>query len=168
MLGRMPARVAVVLLVFAGAWTAYQWWTSPERQIRRILDAVVSALNHDQPESGLVGLGAVAALQQHLAADVSVDTGSPTGPVTGRQDVISLAARLRAGTPMLRIQFFDADISLHSDTAATLRATMQVTTRSESGDDIADVYQVSATLQKSAGQWVVTTARTSRDREPKL
>ena len=122
MLGSRPVRAAILVAALAGSFAAYRWWISPERHIHRILNDVAAAVSHEEPENDLRALTAVAALQTHLSPDVSIDAGTSTGPVKGRQDVMAMAARLRASTPMMRLQFFDADITLSGDSAATTRA----------------------------------------------
>lgn len=159
MFDRPPARAALVVAALAAGVAAYLWWTSPERRIARILTAVDSAFSHEEPGSGLEALSAVAALQQHLAADVAIDTGRPSGPIAGRQEVISIAARVRAGTPMMRIQWFDTEIDLEDDTRASVTSTAQVTTANASGQEVVEVHEVEARVEKRDGEWVVTTAR---------
>ena len=165
MLGRTPARVIFVVLALVAAVMTYRWWNSPERQIGRILKVVTTAFNHDAPDAGLEALAAVAALQQHLAPDVSIASGAGSGAIAGREEVMAVAARVRAGTPMMLVQFFDADISLQGDSSAAVRATAQVTTRSQSGEDVVDVHQVSAVVEKRSNQWVVTMVVTDRNAE---
>ena len=156
--GRLTTRLVVLVVALAAGAAAWQWWNSPERRIARILTAVSEALSHDGPEAGLDSLTAVAALQPHLAPEVSIDTGGPNGPLVGRQEVISAAARIRAGTPAMHLQWFDPEIVLHDGAAATLRATLQVTTRSGSGEDVADAHRVEARLEERDGEWMVVTA----------
>ena len=159
MFGRLPARAAVAIAVLAAIFAAYQWWNSPERQIARILTAVDAALTHEEPGTGLDALTAVAELQQYLAPDVSIETGGPSGPITGRQDAVSVAARIRAGSPMMRIQWFDTEIAFEGETRAEVRSTAQVTMADASGQEVVDVHQVEARVEKQDGVWVVTAAR---------
>jgi len=157
--GSTPVRVAIALAVATGIVLGYQWWTSPERRIQGILVDVASAMSHDGPETDLRALAAVAGLQQHLSPDVSIDVGAPSRPVRGRQDVISTAARLRASTPAMHVQFFDPDISVSGKDAATTRVTAQVTTRDQAGENLAAAHVVLMTLARVDGRWLVTSAR---------
>ena len=162
MAGRTPVQVGIVILALAAAVGVYQWWHSAERQIRRVLAAVPAALNHEQPDTGLDALTAAAALQPLLALDVALDPGGGLPPIAGRQEVVSAAARARAATPRLRVQFFDDSITLQHDTAATATLTAQVVTVDPSGAERAEAYDVEATLEKQDGTWVVTKARRVR------
>ncbi len=162
--GRLPAGIALLVLVLAGGAAAYQWWSSPARQISRVFTAVAAALSHEEAGTGLAALTAVAALHPHLAPEVSVETGAPSGPIAGRQEVLSLAARLRAGTPMMRVQWFDIETVLEDDSRATARATAQVTARNARGEEVVDVHQVEAALERRDGEWMVVSARRAQDR----
>ena len=155
---RRNLRIAAVLALVVAAVAGYRWWVSPERQIRAILADVEAAFTHDAPGSGLDALTDVAALQKHLAEDVSIDANDGMR-IAGRQDVITAAARVRAASPARRLRFFDARIAFDNATAATVVATAEVTTRSDSGEDLVDVHRVTATVVKPERRWVVTNAR---------
>ena len=157
MLGRMPGRTILVVVGLAAAVAAYVWWTSPERQIRRVLADVAEALSHDRAETGLGDIAAVRLLQQHLAVDVSVSVGTAT-IMNGRQDVVATAARIRATTPMLRVRFTDETINVDGDTA-TADFTARITSRNQAGEEVVDDRVVNATFRKDQGRWVVASAR---------
>lgn len=161
---RPTARIAAVLALLAVGAAAYRWWTSPTRQIHAILSGVAAALSHDEPDAGLQSLSAAAALQQHLAVDVSLET--PQSRIAGRQEVIAAAARLRAARPTMRVRFFDPEIAFAGETSATVRVTAEVTTGNDSGEDVVDVHQVLATVEETNDRWVVSRACTVPDGEP--
>jgi hypothetical protein len=165
MLGRTPARVALVVIAVAAAFAAYQWWTSPERQIRRILDAVAAAFTHDAAGTPIEAVAAVASLQQHLAPDVSVRSRE-AAVIEGRPEVLSLAARVRAVSPMMRVRFFDPDIVLEGQAAGRLTATAEVITLNEAGREVADAHQIDARVILLDGRWVVSEARLDPEPEP--
>ena len=162
---RRNLRIAAVLALILAAGAGYRWWVSPERQIRAIFGDVEAAFTHDAPGSGLDALTDVAALQQHLAEDVSIQ-GAGGMRVDGRQDAITAAARIRAAAPARRLRFFDTRITFESDRAATVSATAEVTTRNEAGEDLVDVHQVSATVIRPEGRWIVSTARAVPEAKP--
>jgi ketosteroid isomerase-like protein len=158
MLGSTPVRVAIAAVALVGLVVGYQWWNSPERQIHRMLSEVASALSHDGVETDLRALAAVAGLQTHLLPDVSIDLGRGS-PLQGRQDVMAMAARIRATSPMMRVQFFDPEISISGESSGTTRVTVQVTTRDDGGDEVAAAHVVTIVLVKEEGRWQVTSAR---------
>lgn len=159
MTGRTAIRVTTVIVALVAAAAAYSWWNSPERVIHRMLEDVASALSHDTGDTDLQALAAVASLQSHLAPDVSIDPGPPGTMIRGRQDVISAAARLRATSRAMRVQFFDARIDVLGDTHATTQVTAQVTTTDREGQDLASAHLVSMVLVGTDGQWQVTEVR---------
>lgn len=155
----MPPRKAAIpafLVLLAGA--AYWWWMRPERQIQAILDDVAVAFTHDAKDSGLQSLAAVAALRPHLADDVSFE-GPGSARIEGREEVITAAARVRAGSQRRRVRFFDPEVTLTGDASATVTVTSEVATGTESGQDSLDVHRVTATLHRIANRWVVSNAR---------
>jgi hypothetical protein len=154
-----PVRVAIVIAALVALLAGYRWWSNPERHIQKLLSEVASALSHDSSETDLRALTAVASLQEHLLLDVSVDMGGGATPLRGRQEVIATAARLRASTRMLRVQFFDADITLTGDSTATTRVTVQLTTREAAEEEVAAAHDVTIALVRAAGRWQIASAR---------
>ena len=57
-----------------------------------------------------------------------------------------MAARLRASSPMMRVQFFDPEIQFSDDSSGTTRVTVQVTTRDAGGEEVAAAHVVSVAL----------------------
>jgi hypothetical protein len=158
MLASTPVRVAIVVAALAGLMVGYHWWNSPERHINRMLSEVASALSHDGVEADVSALAAVAVLQNHLRPDVTIDLGR-VSQLRGRQDAIAMAARVRATTPMMRVQFFDPEIRLSANAAGTMRVTIQVTTRDAGGDEVAAARVVSIELMRADGRWQIARAR---------
>jgi hypothetical protein len=155
MLGSTRVRVVVIVVVaLGGAVAAYQWWSSPERQIRRTIREAVSALTHDQPESNLAAISAAAALNNLLSLDVVVEAGSPASPpLRGRSDVVAVAARLRMSNSTLRIQTFDEQIALSGDAAANVQLTAQVTIVDRSGEELADAHRLALDFVNAGDRW---------------
>jgi len=162
----MLARLAVVVAVAAGAAVAVRWWNSPERRIATLLDDVASALTYDAPGSDLGSLAAVAGLQPLLAPAVVIDVNPPSPPLRGRQDVVATAARIRASRPMMRVQFFDTEIAVAEDSAATVRVTAQVTTRDGSGADVAEARAIVLGIVKESGRWTIAEAHLMPETTP--
>jgi SnoaL-like domain len=156
MLGSTRVRVVSGVAVLVATSLAYQWWVSPEREIRRTIRVAVAAVTHTEPDTDLRAIAAVAALQTSLAPDITVDLGVPSAPaLNGRQEVVAMAARLRTSTPMLRIQVFDESIVV-AQAEATVRLTAQVTTRDRSGEELADAHHMILRLLKDDGRWLVS------------
>jgi len=158
-----PARVAIVIAALVAVVAGYRWWNSPERQINRLLSDVATALSHESAETDLRALAAVASLQSHLTPDVSIDLGGRSTPIRGRQEVIATATRVRASSPMMRVQFFDPEISVSGDASGTTRLTVQVTTHDSSGQEVAAAYTVAMNLIFADGRWQIASARVSSE-----
>jgi len=154
-----PVRVAILVAALVLMVAGYRWWNSPERQVNRLLSDVATALSHESADTDLRALTAVASLQAHLAPDVSIDLGGGSPPIRGRQDVMATAARVRASSSMMRVQFFDPDIAISGDASGTTRVTVQVTTRDASGQELAAAYTVSMNLVLAEGRWQIASAR---------
>lgn len=154
-----PARAAVVIAALVVVVLGYRWCASPERHVHRLLADVASALSHEDAETDLRAIAAVASLQSHLTPDISIDVDSSSTSLRGRPDVLSLAARFRAARPTVRVQFFDPEIQFSSDSSGTTRVTVQVTTRDSEGDEVADARVVSMALVKADGRWQIASAR---------
>jgi hypothetical protein len=117
-------------------------------------------LSHESAETDLRALTAVASLQSHLTADVSIDVGGNSLPIRGRQEVIATATRVRASGPMMRVQFFDPEIAISAGSSGTTKVTVQVTTRDSGGqEDVAAAYTVSMSLVLADGRWQIASAR---------
>ena len=151
---RLVLVAAAVILALAG----YRWWNSPERQIHRLLDEVASALTHQEAETDLRAVAAVAGLREHLTADVIVETEEGRPPTIGRQDVVATAARIRVSVPMMRVQFFDPIVARMGESDADVEVTAQVTTVDRDGE-LAAAYDVRMTLLQLDGRWQVSRAR---------
>jgi len=164
--GSTRLRVALIVVAAVGAVAAFQWWASPERQIRLSVGEAASAFDHDGPDTSLSAIAAMAALSTHLAPDVSVDVGLSAPPLIGRQEVVAVAARLRASMPMVRVQVFDDEVSLEQASAATVRLTVQVTTRDPKGEELADAHRLIVTLNRAEGRWLLSRVTVVRKADP--
>ena len=156
---RRSARIVLVVALVAASAAAYSWWARPERQIRALLRDVAAALSSDPGESSLATLAGVAALEAHLADDISIQAADGV-PIEGRDVAITAAARYRARNPVL-VRFLDPAIMFEGDDAATVVVTAEVSTRSATAEGGVEVYQVRATLRRSEGRWLVSTAHAS-------
>ena len=65
----------------------------------------------------------------------------------------------------MRVQFFDPEIAITGDAAGTTRATVQVTTRDSSGEEVAAAYAVSMSLVLTDGRWPIASARVLPNRD---
>jgi hypothetical protein len=60
---------------------------------------------------------------------------------------------------MMRVQFFDPEVTISADASGTTRVTVQVTTRDAGGQEVAAAYTVSMNLVLAEGRWQIASAR---------
>jgi hypothetical protein len=163
----VSVRVGLVALVAAALVVGYQWWHSPERQIRRVLDAVAERLSHDAPATGLAAVSAASGLNAYFSADVTIEPGRPFGTLRGRDTVLAAAAGALSATPFLRIEFEDVSINLGADDrSATVDCTALATLQDRAGQESVDAREVIITMQLVDGRWVITHAQSIEVLEP--
>ena len=161
------AQVALGILFITAAVAGYFWWSSPERQIRRVLADVSEGLSHDAPATGLSAISAATALQSYFAPDVTIVPGTPFDPVKGRDSVIAAAARLMAGTAALRFEFVDVQINLAFDSrSAGVDCTAVATLRDRAGQETVDAREIVIDMNVIDGRWVIADARAIDVLEP--
>jgi hypothetical protein len=160
-------RIGLMLLGAAGFGAAYLWWSSPEREIRRVLDSVAEALSHDTPTSGLTAVSKVSSLQQYFSSDVTIEAGRPFPTVNGRDAVLAAAARLLSVAPALRVAFEDVQIDVADDEeSAAVGCTAIGTQQDRAGQETVDARELRITMRLVDGEWVIAHARAIDVLEP--
>ena len=161
------AGIVLFALVLVGSLLGYRWWTSPERQIRRVLAGVAEALSHEAPASALGAVAAVSSLQQYFSQDVTVESTRPAAVLNGRDAVLATAARLRSFTPAMRVEFVDLQIALAGDSqSADVTCTAMATLQDRAGQESVDAREVIITMRIEDGRWVITRGRAIEVLEP--
>ena len=151
-------RVILVVVALGAALAGYLYWASDERQIRRLLDGVADAVSQEEGAGGVAGLAEVAGLTQYLAQDVTFEPGEPFRPITGAQEIVSTAGRLRAVMTTVDLTFSDVQIAVDGSTAS-VRATARLALKDRNGDETEETRDAQIALEKRDAGWVVTTAR---------
>lgn len=161
------ARLGVAVVIAAAAFGAYRWWNGPERQITVTLEAIAARLSHDGPVNGLAAAAAAASIQEYLSPDVAIALGRPFAPLTGRDIVVAMAARVLAATPVLRVELVDVEIAM-SDDRETANVTCGVTATftDRAGQQTVDARELKVTLRARQGRWVVERAESVNVMEP--
>lgn len=153
------ARGVLVVVIVAAGVAAYRWWNSPEHQIRRALDGISSRLSHDEPVTGLAAVAAAAGLQEHFSREVVIEPGRPFQPLAGRDAVVAAAARLVTATPAARVEFVDLRITIGADGgAARVGGSVVATFHDRAGQRTVDTRELTMTLRRIEGRWVVERA----------
>jgi hypothetical protein len=162
------ARLFLVVAIVAAGIVGYRWWNSPERQIRRVLDAIVERVSHDAPISGLAAVAAANSIQEHFALDTAVEPGEPSRRLVGRGEVASAAARLLMATPTLHLSLEDVETAIGSDeTSASVTCRMTAIFQDRAGQATLDLREVTIGMRLAEGRWVIERA-SARRVEPEL
>lgn len=157
----MSQRTAVIVaaIVAAGLVAAYAWWPGDERAIQRRLDALASEFNESTTD-GVGTLARAARLGSFFTADVTLDLGKGTSPITGREALMGMAARLQPRTSSFEVRFVDVTPTVAADgQTASVVLTVQFIRRSGAGaDDSLDAREFSLEMVKSDGEWRIARA----------
>ena len=156
----MNRRAVAAALALAAAIAGYLYWSSDERPIRRLLDAVADAVSQQEGEGGVAGLAEVAGLTRALSPDATLEPGEPFRTITGAQEIVATVGRLRAVMPAVQLELSDIEITVDAG-AASVQATARLTLRDRDGAAIDEVRDVRLTLEKRDAGWVITAARAS-------
>ena len=151
-------RVLLITIALGGAVAAYLYWSSDERQIRRLLDGVADAVTQEEGTGGMAGLAEVTSLTQYLAPDVAFEPGEPFRPLAGAQDVVSTVGRVRAVMTTVELTFSDVQIAVDGSTAS-VRTTARLTLKDRNGDQSVETRETLIALAERETGWVITTAR---------
>lgn len=162
-----PARIGAALVAGALLWGAWTWWNSPERRIRRALDALAEGLSHDAPASPLAAASAAAELQEYLAEDVVVAAGGRVQEIRGRPAVLAAVVRIRSAVPAMRVSLVDLRVTPDPQNAsAAVEGTVSVVMTDRAGQERSDAREVVVLMRPIEGRWVVTQVRTVEVLEP--
>ena len=165
--GQGRLRLVAIAAVVIASVVGYRWWSSPERQIRRVLATIAEDLSHDEPVTGLAAVAGAASLQQRFTNDVVIDAGPPFPPIEGRDATIAAAARLRVATPTLSVEFADASVTMDASGAqATVDCTVTATGIDRAGQSNVDGRELTLVLRLVDVQWMVARATAQRVMEP--
>lgn len=154
-------RVIAGVVLLGAALAAYLYWTSDERQIRRLLDGVADAVTQEEP-SGVAGLAEVAGLNSYLAPDVTLEPGEPFRPIVSAQDVVSTVGRLRAVMPTVRLEISNVEVSVNG-ASASVSANTRLTLRDREGTENVEARSVAVRLEERGRGWIITAARAVGD-----
>ena len=156
--------VAVGVALAVAVMAARSWWLSDAREIRRRLDVLAETASAAGGETHIERLARLARLGEFFTDDVILrkDVSSFVG---GRQAVVGLALQGAAAYGRMAVSFDEVQIALTDATTATVYMTMKV-----SGDNpqtgVPEPRQVSATLSKINGEWLVSRGEVLRTLEP--
>ena len=153
--GALAAILTVAVAVSAGVW----FWrsSSDEAVIRARLDAFVEEVNASTTDGfGIVARAAT--IGSYFTDEVTVDLGRGTSPISGRETIIGMAARLQPRTSAFRLKLDDVDVRLGpGKVSADVTLTASFIRRSIStGEEAMDAREFRLALAKTGGTWRFT------------
>lgn len=152
---RAVSGAVLVVAVLAGAVILWRRGSGGEEQaIRARLDGLSREVNASTSD-GLGTAARAAAIGSFFTDDVVVDLGQGTPPITGRETLIGMAARLQPRTAAFRLELADIGIRmLPGATAADVTLTASFIRRSvTTGEESIDAREFSLALAKAGGAW---------------
>jgi hypothetical protein len=145
----LPASRTVVALAVAAAvaWTAYAYWPSEERRVRRRIASLEDVIN-ETPTDGLGMVTRTAQLAAFFENDIVLDPGRGAGPIHGRERLLALASRAPNAGDDFAIRFLDVSVAVDGAQAVVhLTATLRwIDAR---GEENVDAREAQLALRKS-------------------
>ena len=145
--------VAAVLFV----WLGFGWLSSEVRQLSRRLDALAETASVGSGETNLVRMAKAARLAGYFTEDITIDLGSPSTVIRGRDTLMTMAVRTPVSPEGLRIELVDVQITVDAEGA---RAIASMTVQGSgidfaTGDQMIDAREIEMTLVKVDGEWLI-------------
>lgn len=147
--------VLVVLLGAALAALALRGYlTSDRRQIERQFENLAEAASVEGTESPLEQIAQAAQVARFFTDDVVLRLGQDSSSViAGRDALVALAAQARRRGP-LQVTFDDVQVSVSGPESAAVYTTVTATGVNVQRD-VVEAREVSVTLRKVAGEWLI-------------
>jgi hypothetical protein len=156
----------VVLLAALAALGVWFWtilFPSPEKIIRRQLSEVAKHISFAADEGTLTRLADAQSLAGYFATNVEVNINTREGDrqnFMGRDQITQAALAARSTVSSLNVKFLDVDVIVAPDKqSATADLTVDANV---AGQPDTIVQEAKMTLQKIAGQWLITRVVTIR------
>lgn len=149
------SRLAATRVVIVGALlcAACGWWGDERQAIRTRLETFKDRVNASVPD-GLDSVTRAAEISQYFTEDVSVELGDGTAPITGREMLMGMAARLQPRTSEFRLDFADINVQLApGGESAEVDLTAEFIKRAAGSRQSMDAREFQLTMRREDGQW---------------
>ena len=108
-------------------------------------------------ETNLVRMAKAARLAGYFTEDITIDLGSPSTVIRGRDTLMTMAVRTPVSPEGLRIELVDVQITVDAEGA---RAIASMTVQGSgidfaTGDQMIDAREIEMTLVKVDGEWLI-------------
>jgi hypothetical protein len=148
-------------IVALGVWLWHGLFPSEEKVIRQHLAELAQSASFSGKEGSLARLGSVAEVGGYFSPNVEVSFDLPGQghfDITGRDEIMALAARASDLPGGVKVEFPDVTIKISADKQA---ATANLTARAQQGGDRDfSVQEMKFTLKKINGKWLIVRVET--------
>jgi hypothetical protein len=152
------ALLTVTVLTFASC----SWWQGDRAIIIARLNALVEQVNTHAPD-GLGSLSRAAQIGQFFTDDVIVELGRGSAPVTGRETLMAMAARLEPRTSGFTVKLTDINVLVTPhDQSADINLTAEIIRKAPvpggpaaSAGPSMDAREFAAIMRKVDGEWKI-------------
>jgi SnoaL-like protein len=141
-------------LALALVLSACSWWQGDKALITQRLNDLVEQINVHTDE-GIAAIARAARIGQFFTDDVIVELGRGSTPVTGRDTLMSMIARLEPRTAAFKVKLIDVNIHLTpADQSADINLTAEILRQSAvTGDPSMDAREFTLIMRKVDGEW---------------
>ena len=129
--------------------SACSWWQGDKALISARLNALVEQVNAHSPD-GLGSLARAAQIGTFFTDDVIVELGRGSAPVTGRDTLMAMAARLEPRTSGFTVKLTDINL-----TAEIIRKTPASGEPAASSAPSMDAREFAVIMRKVDGEWKI-------------
>jgi hypothetical protein len=154
-------RAAIVGLALAMLVSSCSWWQGDKALIIARLSALVEQMNA-HGENGLGSLARAAQIGQFFTDDVIVELGRGSAPMTGRDTLMAMAARLEPRTSGFTVKLTDINVLVTpADQSADVNLTAEIirkataTGAGAAAGPSMDAREFTVIMRKVDGEWKV-------------
>jgi hypothetical protein len=163
MLSRARFRIWGVAVVVVAAVVGAGYYLGDRRQIRHQLDALAEAATVNGAESDIERLARAARIGGFFTDDVVIRRSEDNSAfVGGRRGVAEMATAAAVEHRTMKVSIDNVDISIADGSNATANMTVVLATNNPEAESV-NMRQVTATLRKVNGTWLVSQAVVTRD-----
>jgi len=156
-------RTLGLALVALAAVVGAAYYLGDRRQIRHQLDALAATATVDGAESDVDRLARAARIGGFFTDDVVIRRSEDNSAfVGGRRGVAEMATAAAAAHRTMKVSIDNVDITIADGSTATANMTVVVATNNPDAESV-NVRQVTATLRKVNGTWLIAQAIVTRD-----
>jgi hypothetical protein len=154
-------RAAIAGLALAMLVSSCSWWQGDKALIIARLNALVEQMNA-HGENGLGSLARAAQIGQFFTDDVIVELGRGSAPMTGRDTLMAMAARLEPRTSAFTVKLMDINVLVTpADQSADVNLTAEIIRKAPAAGVGAaagpsmDAREFTVIMRKVDGEWKV-------------